>query len=1372
MTTLLNLSIGTSLYKFNLHNNSLIMVSVADFKQLDWPCLLFEGCKIKYKGGTRNKARESLKELFSVWKPQGIFQEIKDALTAFRTLASTVTSVSNFFSNINFDTLCMHVGELLATLVSVIHNKNWSSAIAFVYKVYNFYVYIIGSRDDEQRRFMPQGFEEMSTAFLCTLLPKKIQAIVKEMQLFSSSKIIDDPLVLQKLFSLIADMFEFIDENVGCHLPLAIKSWCDSLRTATNKFIILRDIKTLLIKNQKDPKIVIDELFVREVLRVYGVVTANASFMEYTKRSNYAKTMMDKFEILYKSVNSHKDTYRSEPNAFIFEGIPGCGKSTLMTKLLAIFDEPSYSHIVKPTDDAKDYYDTYQGEKIFYMDDVGQMAASQWRTLIYLVSCAKLPLTCADAKLKNTKYFTSDIILCTTNSFMELGGLTKNDGIADIHALKRRGMVFDMNEMKFSGGVYVGTIYIKYYSMQTKHFNEGFNDPFVKYLKRINKEIPTKLVNPTEDEILLWCYTIIKKHDEMKSEFKNMNEISRDRISHIKELYESQGFFDIVCEVDPADLNFEPMLDEDEEKIVKDLKEKYKVDRTWYHMVKDQFETSVESFKSIVGKIVNGTMSLSENFWETLLISVLSALPMALIPVLLEHTVFKKNKITYKKQNLELIDNIKQKLNHNIGAHSFSLSIANQVFYIELHSADDTIFKTLGCLSGHLIILPSHNILGGLHGYVSVYHHDGKGCIIDNMRYEVVYNNTNEDVAILSLPKNIPSYFKNLSKGFSSLPVESHTMSLNALGQSTSIKRTTKRLGDSPIVYNNIKYDKKYEIEQFMPYDLQEQGLCGAILTNENGQFLGMHVAGNEKEDIGISVLWSNATVEAIKNILIEDKNFLSELVVKAPIGTSGFKLDKKMFVNTSTKSDIVPSPLYDVFPIERLPAVLDVDGRHTIKTFAKKSFDKSHNVDLEAFNFAKNSMNIYLSPFANLSEKEVVKGNELLAGLNKDSSNGYGCSKDKQYYVDFENGEYTPVFRDELNKLKEEIKAGMYIDEHWFWTEAIKDELRNEGKHLKPRTFRVARIHNQVLMKEIFGNMVSSIIKDRNFNQIMVGVNPYVEWEKMYQTLQVCEGIWAGDIGSYDGKMLPQVQEAIHDLLLSHYVGPDSEMCSFLLRDMYNTSVVVNDDVWRTTHSMPSGSYLTAIVNSLVNRFYTLMWYFRNSEKPTITHFVNNVIDYVYGDDKLNGIIKKDKKNQLNAITMEKFFNNIGMTFTTASKGKIELPYESLSDVSFLKRTFRYHPLLKKVMCPLDIKTLTSGISWINCKKDTFVVMQDKIATFQREIFLHTEEIGDLLSILEDRCIKEKIEFKKLPLNYLLYIYNNESDSLKGLSWGGSRYM
>ena len=62
-------------------------------------------------------------------------------------------------------------------------------------------------------------------------------------------------------------------------------------------------------------------------------------------------------------------------------------------------------------------------------------------------------------------------------------------------------------------------------------------------------------------------------------------------------------------------------------------------------------------------------------------------------------------------------------------------------------------------------------------------------------------------------------------------------------------------------------------------------------------------------------------------------------------------------------------------------------------------------NAKMNEFQALMGVLNLkYIDDYDDLDEQTVVGGDDLLAGLNKDSSNGYGQLKGKVKYVDFEN--------------------------------------------------------------------------------------------------------------------------------------------------------------------------------------------------------------------------------------------------------------------------------------------------------------------------------------------------------------------------------
>ena len=288
-------------------------------------------------------------------------------------------------------------------------------------------------------------------------------------------------------------------------------------------------------------------------------------------------------------------------------------------------------------------------------------------------------------------------------------------------------------------------------------------------------------------------------------------------------------------------------------------------------------------------------------------------------------------------------------------------------------------------------------------------------------------------------------------------------------------------------------------------------------------------------------------------------------------------------------------------------------------------------------------------------------------------------------------------------------------------------------------------------------------IIRDRDRNQIMVGVNPYKDWPKMYKKMLEYAGLWAADIGTYDGKMLPQMQYALNNIVLEKLICSkrDKLVAKFLLYNMPVCLLGVNDDTYLTTHSMPSGSFLTAMFNSLINRMYTAVWFFRYyNDTPSVAAYNNLVLDYVYGDDKINGIREVNGKTKdLHALSMRETFESFGMSFTDSYKKDVKNKFSPLNEISFLKRTFTFHRQLNQITCPLDVNTIYSSISFVDKNKNLLDVMSDKINVFQREMFLHEDKYQNSVDKLELACVDKGLVFVRLCKDYLIKLYLSDLD-------------
>jgi hypothetical protein len=260
-----------------------------------------------------------------------------------------------------------------------------------------------------------------------------------------------------------------------------------------------------------------------------------------------------------------------------------------------------------------------------------------------------------------------------------------------------------------------------------------------------------------------------------------------------------------------------------------------------------------------------------------------------------------------------------------------------------------------------------------------------------------------------------------------------------------------------------------------------------------------------------------------------------------------------------------------------------------------------------------------------------------------------------------------------------------------------------------------------------------------------------------MSKILQTCD-IFGGDYGKYDKGMLPQVQTAVNEVVGDHYVGREKEVVVFLLTYLIYCFVALNDDTFMTNHSLSSGTWLTAIYNSFINRTYTGMWFHRQLPLLKPKDFYDIVIDNVYGDDKLVGIRKHP--DLLNNFTFAAFCKTIGLDYTGDDKLPVSRPFDTLFDsVTFLKRTFHYHRDIGKVVCPLIPETLYSTVNWVDSTKDVDGVLQDKLKNFQRELFLHCEKRSYLTEAIGYcKQVEERgIVFPLLSYDYLLNLFTKD---------------
>jgi len=1183
--------------------------------------------------------------------------------------------------------------------------------------------------------WLAQGFETLAFSALTLALPKPMFEILKRMSFLTTAKLLDDASMFNEFFASMLEFLKKCVEKMPAVISQPILNLLETLHLGSH-YRLHQEQVDLLKKWKLNRKVIIEECFRANVNRVYQDSIQNPSLQEWSRRSNMVRLIQEEFRHLKKCVSGYETVRRPEPVIAVFEGIPGTFKSVLMNQLIEVArlhptnPRSVYAHTVKPTKDGKDFYDTYNNEDIVTLDDLGQQGNSQFRTLINWGSEVKYPLDCADAGLKHTKYFNSGIVLFTTNSFSRITGFTKDDCIATPAALFRRTVLFDFNNIKRTADVLTGTVVFKFFDEDRGIWLEGI--PYgIEGHSTCNAD--------DREELLAWMYYLVDAIEKKKASFASLNEVSPTMAANVAKLastgaklgYDSPTAYSCNNTFDPA-VARSAMAQTFGEKVVET-----------FHDATDYMSDFIPSYDLVSDYILGKCSDLYDHVSASkLALGTLVCLSVAAIA----GCVYKwkpRQKMFEAQAGLEKLRAACDEVPscHSVNTAVDYISRGHKFCVIHKDSSDASTFVWA---SGHLIVMPFHisnskEIVFSMFSDLTL-----NQKIFDHSSAKLVYAHKQDDVSVYMMNSCIATPLKSMvgkiahGEKYDLLITPFGVKALDTIllpGEDTHYRR---RDVNKQVIYENVATKNNS-----VTYNLSHEGLCASLISTTAGKVGGMHVAGMGKT--GISILWSKDTTDYISSLFEKDVRYILEWEPRSIEGPaiSAVRIDVSLGRPVPSRSDLVPSPLYGVFPVTKEPADLNVHGKDTINILAAKSFEDVGYVHSADLKFSEEYLRTLLSPYKPLTIGEVINGNKDLAGLNKKSSNGFGYAQGKEHYVDFEKGSLTAKGQKRYDEVKSGILLGKIDPKELLWVECLKDELRTLPKVCKPRTFRCCSVIMQVLTKQCFGNLVAKIQSEKWRNGIMIGINPVKDWPKLFGLLQQCIAKWGGDFRKWDGKMLTQIMELVAKVIPEFCEDEEWKVISeFLLVNMAHCYVVIGSKTYKLTHSMPSGSFLTALLNSIVNKMMTACWYSfvcrTNGIPVNLMDFIKKVLDFVYGDDKLVSIRGLDPE-LFGMKSMASYFNHLGVGFTTSTKAEVMSNTESWKEMTFLKRSFVWDHVKDRLVCPLDRDTLCSSLSWYCNKKDLEVVLSGKLDAFQREAYLW-DDYAELMRVLEAEMEKRGV--------------------------------
>lgn len=1323
----------------------------------------------------------------SSFEPQflgNLLSSLGDFRGVLSALTSQITMVSNTFKKCISKECILLILDVTRMLLDI--RDGYFTLTKILTTILSFY----NIHQRGMSLFKPQslGLEDLASMFLMVGLPTDICNQLKTFTMLSGKKLFDNDYVMPwfaKLINIVGGVMDWFVESISDYIP---KSLADMMRSVMsclthnllnyNKIREVAGVYTQYVRNQQ---IIFDPAFRERCMKLHKECIDLPHFMEYVTNVNnkYFKTTWDLFrDTVVKSISHFDSSSREEPLCFVFEGLAGSGKSAFMNSVVDLLRKDGmsvYCHTVPATEDAKDFYDDYENQDVFVMDDVGQQGKSQWRTIINFVSPVKCPLPCAAANKKNTKFFNSKVIICTTNHFRDLNGFTAADCITEPEALFRR-----VHLVRVSRDIeQPGFVQRFQYSKFDHQVTHTWVDDFIHYNATAN--IPSSLVNDNQGvrTSLLWFYRIFKHLLRKAEENRQLLQTDADMLADViritdmraenddfQDAYQAQSWYDLSQFFSSMSWN---TLHQG-----KALFEEWMQHCTTYIM--SAFNTCTTYAAELISN-VTGYQTASGDFWKQVLTKLIVSSSLITIVSLLANLLYGSGRV---KNQVDDIRALAQR-------YKASGKFLPQAGEIHANSVIETLRKharlvvvkrdtqdrnrdviTNAIVSGTHILLPAH--LGAHDHYIDIYRsdehlHNGHK-EQENVLIKTVVSYHTCDIAVYKFVDTIPLYKKCRSIfNYDALPIHSTIMYMvNSFGvvpvvYGGDVHNNADHVSYTAYALSGDKLQFNHPPQTGFYVPASGAGLCGTMLVSPNYGVIGFHVAGCP--DKGFSATPTVAIAKEIRKILDIDVEAPFDCDDSIKPGVSGVRMrygpDDVKVSTTLSETSYVRSifhaeynndikqlcaelPASDLTPVlvdaidSKSPPDFKCKGSPAtlIKEISKKTLKHQGYILEKERVFIADCIDQMIPEFTDIEDMECAFGGEYCQPLNKDSSNGYGCLSDKSAYFDFENKIIKESAIEMFAKFKKDAEEGIFDYKEFLSRETFKDELRVSTKKDTPRTFRVMPLPHIWWTKKIFAQLMPHFRKHMFDYGVCVGLNPYLHFDRIAKDMLGGTVTADADFSKWDGSLMEMMMQIIKKCLLKKYRGTNTKVIDYLWVTMSRTWVLVSDEVWATTHGLPSGTWLTLLLNCLVNKGLTALTLYRNYPHATTDDFLD-IKDYVVGDDKLFSVPKK-LAPYFNLLTVAETARSMGMDCTNGDKTPVTKPSQEFGKLSFVKRHFRQHPILKRYVGVLSIDTIMNTLQWVDATKDIDEAMAGKMRSVQVEAYLHSPALYQRLTTIMEK--------------------------------------
>lgn len=300
-----------------------------------------------------------------------------------------------------------------------------------------------------------------------------------------------------------------------------------------------------------------------------------------------------------------------------------------------------------------------------------------------------------------------------------------------------------------------------------------------------------------------------------------------------------------------------------------------------------------------------------------------------------------------------------------------------------------------------------------------------------------------------------------------------------------------------------------------------------------------------------------------------------------------------------------------------------------------------------------------------------------------------------------------------------------------------LKDELRPQAKVLagNTRVFEQGSLDLVLLCRKYFGSFVDVYRSHPGFKLYHgIGRDKDAVWAQYALGLRGFSDYGqAFDYKNFDGSLPAECYTFFREVTDRFYEAidtPEDKLARHsLLYALQNGIHVMNSLVFESTQGNKSGAIFTDVFNSLANTFLIWMSFIsfsiKNDLNSHLTEFDASVRMLTYGDDVVMSVKKSILDKGYDALYIQSVMRELGVTITSAEKGKELEPYIDINDVTFLKSPFIYDSEADIWVAPLPIPCIIRELKYRpSSAKENTNDLGDRCTNVMRFLAHHPREV------------------------------------------------